>query len=123
MEVLSGVLTGSAVNPHVGSMARDLDRPVRCGHLCLAIDPERFVGRDAFGARLDTLVAAIRAVPPREGFDAVRVPGEGGAAAGPIEIPDDLRAILDGLGFVLKPAVGPRASEDKPDEEGRGSCG
>ena len=93
-------------------MARDLDRPVRCGHLCMAIDPARFVGSDAFGARLGTLVAAIQAVPPRDGFEAVRVPGSG-AGAGAIELPDDLRGILDGLAVAppwKQPPEGPEGA-------------
>jgi LDH2 family malate/lactate/ureidoglycolate dehydrogenase len=97
VEVLSGVLTGAAFAPDVGSMALSMERPVRCGHLCLAIDIERFVGLEAFGARIGTLLAAIEAVPPREGFDSVRIPGTR-EPEGDFELPDDLRRILDGLG-------------------------
>ncbi|MHC4958257.1 MAG: Ldh family oxidoreductase [Planctomycetota bacterium] len=99
VEVLSGVLSGAAFAPNVGSMARDMNRPVHCGHLCLAIDIERFGGRDFFAGRIETLLAAIVAVPAREGFESVRVPGAAGARPGDIELSDDLQRSLEGLGL------------------------
>jgi LDH2 family malate/lactate/ureidoglycolate dehydrogenase len=76
VEVLSGVLTGAAVAPHVGSLFRDMHRHTRCGHLCVAIDIARFMSPDEFTDRLEGLLTALEAVAPREGFDAVRIPGD-----------------------------------------------
>jgi LDH2 family malate/lactate/ureidoglycolate dehydrogenase len=76
VEVLSGVLTGSAFAPGVGSMFRNLDTHVRAGHTCIAIDIARFLPPDEFADRMETLAAAIKAVPPAEGVDEVMVPGE-----------------------------------------------
>jgi LDH2 family malate/lactate/ureidoglycolate dehydrogenase len=76
VEILSGVLTGSAVAPDVGSVFRDLNRQTRCGHLCMAIDIARFLPPAQFADRLEGLLGALTAVAPRDGFDAVHLPGD-----------------------------------------------
>ena len=76
VEVMSGVLTGSAFAPDVGSMFKDLDRHTRTGHACVAIDVARFMPLEEFSERVDALAAAIKAVPARDGIDEVRIPGE-----------------------------------------------
>jgi LDH2 family malate/lactate/ureidoglycolate dehydrogenase len=96
VEILSGVLTGAAVAPNVGSVFRDLDRHTRCGHLFVAIDVTRFIPAGDFVDRLDSLLTALTAVAPRDGFESVNLPGDARlkcaqeqAAAG-IAIPDYL---------------------------------
>jgi LDH2 family malate/lactate/ureidoglycolate dehydrogenase len=76
VEVMSGVLTGSAFAPGVGSMFRNLDTHVRAGHTCVAIDIARFLPLDEFRDRMEELAASIKAVPPVEGADEVMIPGE-----------------------------------------------
>lgn len=76
VEILSGVLTGAAVAPDVGSLFGDLQRQTRCGHVCVALDIARFLPPDEFAERLDGLLGALRAVAPRDGFDTVRIPGD-----------------------------------------------
>ena len=76
VEVLSGVLTGSAVGKDVGSMLFTWDRPVDVGHLFIAVDIEHFLPLSEFLDRLDRLLAWVVATPPLEGFEAVRIPGE-----------------------------------------------
>jgi len=76
VEILSGVLTGSAVAPNVGSIFRDLNRQTRCGHLMVAMDIARFLPTEEFADRLEGLLMALTAVPPREGFDSVNLPGD-----------------------------------------------
>ena len=76
VEILSGVLTGAAVAPDVGSVFRDLDRQTRCGHLFLALDVARFVPGEEFADRLADLLGALTAVAPREGFASVNLPGD-----------------------------------------------
>ena len=46
------------------------------GHLAMAIDPDAFVGRDAFGAELDRLVAEIGTTRLAEGVSRVMMPGD-----------------------------------------------
>jgi LDH2 family malate/lactate/ureidoglycolate dehydrogenase len=76
VEILSGVLTGAAVAPDVGSVFRDLHRQTRCGHLCVAVDIARFLPPDEFGDRLEGLLSALTAVAPRDGFESVNLPGD-----------------------------------------------
>ena len=76
VEVLSGVLTGAAVAPNVGSLFRDLHRQTRCGHLMVALDIARFLPPEEFADRLEGLLTALGGVAPRDGFDGVRIPGD-----------------------------------------------
>jgi LDH2 family malate/lactate/ureidoglycolate dehydrogenase len=76
VEILSGVLTGAAVAPNVGSIFRDLNRQTRCGHLMVAMDIARFMPPDEFADRLEGLLTALTAVPPRDGFESVNLPGD-----------------------------------------------
>lgn len=76
VEILSGVLTGAAVAPNVGSIFRDLDRQTRCGHLCVALDIARFLPPEQFADRLEDLLGAVTAVAPRDGFRSVSLPGD-----------------------------------------------
>ncbi len=102
VEILSGVLTGAAVAPNVGSIFRDLDRHTRCGHLCVALDISRFLPAEQFADRLEELLGAVTAVPPREGFSSVNLPGDArqrvvdNQRTAGIEIPDYLiRSLTD----------------------------
>lgn len=76
VEILSGVLTGAAVAPNVGSVFRDLDRQTRCGHLFVAIDIARFLPIEEFGERLEGLLTALTSVAPRDGVESVNLPGD-----------------------------------------------
>jgi ureidoglycolate dehydrogenase (NAD+) len=76
VEILSGIITGSAVGKEIGSLFSTWDRPVDVGHLFIAVDIKRFLPLPEFLDRLDRLLACIAATPPQEGFEAVRIPGE-----------------------------------------------
>jgi LDH2 family malate/lactate/ureidoglycolate dehydrogenase len=76
VEIMSGVLTGAAVAPNVGSLFRDLHRQTRCGHLLVALDIARFLPPEEFADRLEGLLIALGGVAPREGFERVRIPGD-----------------------------------------------
>jgi LDH2 family malate/lactate/ureidoglycolate dehydrogenase len=76
VEILSGVLTGSAVGKEVGSMYFTWDRPVDVGHVFIAVDIERFLPLSDFLKRLEGLLAWIASTPPMEGFESVRIPGQ-----------------------------------------------
>ncbi|MDF7762240.1 Ldh family oxidoreductase, partial [Kosakonia cowanii] len=75
MDMLSGVLTGSAFGPSVTG-------PYQAGHrsgagqLMIAIDIARIQPLAEFDARMDRLIADIKAVPLAEGFEEVFYPGE-----------------------------------------------
>jgi LDH2 family malate/lactate/ureidoglycolate dehydrogenase len=67
VEILAGVLSGAAVGKEVGSMYTTWDRPVNTGHFFLAIDIGKFVPLARFVARVDTMLAAVRAAAPEGG--------------------------------------------------------
>ena len=103
VEVLSGVLTGSAVGQQVGSLFYTWDRPVDVGHLFIAVDVERFLPRDVFLSRLEGLLESLAASPVPEGAEPVRYPGEIRARSAErhrregIPVPRELMAALERL--------------------------
>ena len=76
VEVLSGVLTGAGVAHGIGRMYDEWDRPQDVGHFLLALDPGRFVGKEAFLERMGALWQALKAAPPAPGHEEVFLPGE-----------------------------------------------
>ncbi|WP_210509075.1 Ldh family oxidoreductase [Naasia sp. SYSU D00057] len=115
MDVLSGVLTGSGyatdvVGPYVP------DQRSGCGHLVVAIDIDRILGRDEFDRRIDDLIARTKSVPLAAGVSEVFYPGEienraeeRGRAEGvflPDKTVDELKslAVDAGVPFDLVPA-------------------
>ena len=75
-EVLSGVLPGAGVAHGIGRMYDEWDRPQDVGHFLLALDPGRFVGKEAFLERMGALWQALKATPPAPGHEEVFLPGE-----------------------------------------------
>ncbi|UOF91536.1 Ldh family oxidoreductase [Fodinisporobacter ferrooxydans] len=76
VEILSGVLSGAEMAPHVGSMYDKEQREPGTGLCCIAINPRSFFDGDEFYRRMDVLVDEIHQVPPADGFSSVRIPGE-----------------------------------------------
>lgn len=76
VDALSGALSGGPYGAHVPRMYDDFSRPQGLGHLVMAMDPERFVGRERFLDIVDAMAGELRAVPPAPGFTEVRLPGE-----------------------------------------------
>ncbi|MGY2050251.1 Ldh family oxidoreductase [Methylobacterium sp. JK268] len=89
MDVLSGVLTGSAFASGVAGPYQ-AQRRSGAGHLALAIDIARIQPLPEFEARMERFIAEMKAVPTAEGADAVYYPGE-------IEALNDARHRRDGL--------------------------
>jgi ureidoglycolate dehydrogenase (NAD+) len=74
--VLCAVLTGAMLDPLMPKMSRPTSSKHRnCGHFFLAVDPERFAGRGAFGEAIATYLAALRSVPAKSG-EKVMAPGD-----------------------------------------------
>jgi LDH2 family malate/lactate/ureidoglycolate dehydrogenase len=76
MDILGGVLSGSAFAGRVGSPHRTFDRPQDVGHLFFCFRPDLFMPRETFLARMDELVLAVKAQPKAAGFDEILIPGE-----------------------------------------------
>jgi LDH2 family malate/lactate/ureidoglycolate dehydrogenase len=75
MDVLSGVLTGSAFGAAVAGPYQ-VERRSGCGHLFVALDVAAFGDPDGFARRMEQLVAEVKSVPLAQGFDEVLYPGE-----------------------------------------------
>lgn len=77
VELLAGVLAGSSygVREHTASPIHGRDRVAK-GFTFLALDPDRFIGRDEFRRRSDELIADIHASEPADGVERILVPGE-----------------------------------------------
>jgi len=78
--LFSAILTGGEIDPEMLPMFRkggrgDESTPRNLGHFCLAIDPDRFVGRALYDAAIKRYRDALRAVPAREG-ERVMAPGD-----------------------------------------------
>jgi len=93
IEILSGVLSGSALRDRVGIWMREpLARPTDHSHAFLAVNPAVFLGEDAFLARQDDLFGGIRGLPAAKGIDHIKIPGE-------IEQDKRKKALAEGIQF------------------------
>lgn len=89
MDVLAGALSGSGVLTEVNGPYQ-AERRSGSGHFVMALDIARFGPLAAFEARIERMIAEIKAVPCAEGFDEVFYPGE-------IEARNEERHLRDGL--------------------------
>jgi LDH2 family malate/lactate/ureidoglycolate dehydrogenase len=71
-DVLTGVMTGSLFG---GSVFQD-DRNYDVGHTMIALDPDAFLPRGEFGARLERLIDEVKSAPPIDTNHPVQLPGE-----------------------------------------------
>jgi LDH2 family malate/lactate/ureidoglycolate dehydrogenase len=104
MDVLSGVLTGSAFGSAV-SGPYQFDKRSGCGHLFIALHVAAFGDPDGFARRMEQLIDEVKAVPLAQGFAEVFYPGELEARAErdnlkqglslPEQTLDDLRQLAD----------------------------
>ncbi|MHB1701607.1 MAG: Ldh family oxidoreductase [Acidobacteriaceae bacterium] len=76
VEVLSGVLSGSAIGDDIGSMYKDLDRKQNVGHFFCLLDISAFMDRAEFSARIDTTIKRLKNSKRRAGADEILIPGE-----------------------------------------------
>ena len=76
MAFLSSVLAGPLVGGRMPLHKTTYVSTEGSEHFFYAIDVKQFVDLDRFYGELDTTMAEIRALPPAEGFDRVRLPGE-----------------------------------------------
>jgi LDH2 family malate/lactate/ureidoglycolate dehydrogenase len=89
LDVLSGVLTGSAFGTGVHGPYQSEHRG-GCGHLMIALNIEAFMPPAEFNARMEKLIAELKSVPLARGFDQVYYPGE-------IEARNEERCLREGL--------------------------
>lgn len=75
-ELFSGVLSGSAVGPAIGSMYKNMDRKQDVGHFFCLMDIAAFMDVSEFKSRIDKTIHDIKACRKREGVAEILVPGE-----------------------------------------------
>jgi ureidoglycolate dehydrogenase (NAD+) len=93
IEILSGVLSGSAVRDRVGLWMHD-PKSVHTnhGHAFIAINPGVFMGAEAFMDRQDSLFSGIRKVAAVPAVGKLKIPGE-------IEQDKRQKALVEGIVF------------------------
>jgi LDH2 family malate/lactate/ureidoglycolate dehydrogenase len=76
VEVLSSVLSGSAIGPSIGSMYKNLDRKQDVGHFFCLLDISAFIDVAEFRQRMDGMIERIKSCHRRPGVEEILVPGE-----------------------------------------------
>jgi LDH2 family malate/lactate/ureidoglycolate dehydrogenase len=76
VEVFSGILSGSAIGPDIGSMYKDLDRKQNVGHFFCLFDIAAFLEPAEFKRRMDDTVQRLKAGKRRPGVEEILIPGE-----------------------------------------------
>jgi ureidoglycolate dehydrogenase (NAD+) len=76
--LFSALLTGTTLDTDFIPMygGDDISTPRNMGHFVLVIDPDKFVGREMFGAMITRYLARLRSAPVREGAERVMAPGD-----------------------------------------------
>ncbi|RFD21506.1 Ldh family oxidoreductase [Komagataeibacter melaceti] len=76
--ILSAVLTGAVIDPRLIQMTetRDFATPRNVGHFIIALEPARFVGREAFDGAMQDYLTLLRAVPSTRPGETVMAPGD-----------------------------------------------
>ena len=76
VEVMSGIISGSAYGTHVGWMYDDFLEPINIGHSFFAMDISRLMPFEDYSQRMTDMIGEIKNVPRAEGVDTIRIPGE-----------------------------------------------
>jgi LDH2 family malate/lactate/ureidoglycolate dehydrogenase len=76
VELFSGVLSGSAIGPDVGSMYKNLDRKQDVGHFFCLLHIDAFLDYSEYLRRMDATIDRIKASGRRTGVEEILVPGE-----------------------------------------------
>ena len=76
VEIFSGVLSGAAIGPAIGSMYKNLDRKQDVGHFFCLLDIAAFMDVSEFKRRLDETIDEIKACRKRPGVTDILIPGE-----------------------------------------------
>ena len=103
VDIFSGVLLGVPFGKHVSSMYHDLSEGRCLGQMHIVIDPERFVGLDAFKKSMSQVCDELGEMPAAEGYGKVYYPGERADlrrekmyATGGVDVVDELVEYLRG---------------------------
>ena len=76
IDILGGVLSGSAFGGRIRDMNTDFEAPQDVGHFFMAFKIEAFMQPAEFGSRMEELIATMRRLKPAEGHTEITYPGE-----------------------------------------------
>lgn len=76
VDILGGVLSGSAFAGEIRDMTQDFTSPQDVGHFFLALKVDAFMPETEFAARMEEEIRRLKALRPAAGFDEVCYPGE-----------------------------------------------
>jgi LDH2 family malate/lactate/ureidoglycolate dehydrogenase len=76
VDILGGVLSGSAFGGAIRDMTRDFTAPADVGHFFMAFQIEGLMPLAEFNARMEEEIARLKALKPAAGFNEVLYPGE-----------------------------------------------
>ena len=76
VEIMSGILSGSAYGPRVGWIYDESTLPVNIGHFFLAIDISKLMPQSEFLSRMDHMTGEIKNSPRADGVKEIFIPGE-----------------------------------------------
>ncbi|MTI83150.1 MAG: Ldh family oxidoreductase [Firmicutes bacterium] len=76
VEIMSGILSGSAYGPRVGWIYDDSTEPVDIGHFFITLDINKLMPLDMFISRLDHMVNEVKGSPKATGVEEIFIPGE-----------------------------------------------
>jgi LDH2 family malate/lactate/ureidoglycolate dehydrogenase len=76
IDLFAGALVGGLSGPDIGDMYEDYTRPQHVSHLFLVLNPDGWVGKEAFDEHVAEFVKRVRTLPPADGVDRILLPGE-----------------------------------------------
>jgi len=78
VELMTGALSGGGMSMlgDIVSWLFEIEEPNNVCHTFIAIDIEKFVGKDAFIERADAMAEALRSAPKAKGSERIYTPGE-----------------------------------------------
>ena len=76
IDILTGVLCGSAFSKQVLMLRKNFDQPVGCAHTFGALRIESFMAVSEFRSRVDAIIGLMRDCPPAASVDRIYLPGE-----------------------------------------------
>lgn len=76
VEVMSGIISGSAFGKEVGWIYDESTKPVDIGHSFIALDVSKFMPLDIFEDRMQQMIMEIKESPKAEGVYQIFIPGE-----------------------------------------------
>lgn len=76
IEVLTSILTNSAMLSEIGLWFRDTSIPINNGQFFMALDIEALLPLETFKKRVDRMIDELKSTPPMEGSSGVYMPGE-----------------------------------------------